>query len=105
MVPLYEQFEDEPGHNQGQQDLNNLPDNPGNGSPPGLTQETRRSEANKSGIKPRSKSSRKNKSHRQYQLLLRTVHVDVGLEALTGGATTIDSSQEKLNPIVTTITG
>ncbi|KAA6383003.1 MAG: hypothetical protein EZS28_021466 [Streblomastix strix] len=53
MGPQQEQSEDEPEQDQGQQDLNNLPDNPGNEGPPGLTQETRRSEANKSSIEPR----------------------------------------------------
>ncbi|KAA6386938.1 MAG: hypothetical protein EZS28_017538 [Streblomastix strix] len=56
-----EQSEDGPEQDQGQLDLNNLSDNPGNEGPPGLTQETRRSEANKSSTKSRSKSSRKKK--------------------------------------------
>ncbi|KAA6399997.1 MAG: hypothetical protein EZS28_004473 [Streblomastix strix] len=42
-----EQSEDDPEQDQGQLDLNNLPDDPGNEGPPGLTQETRRSEAKK----------------------------------------------------------
>ncbi|KAA6378668.1 MAG: hypothetical protein EZS28_025803, partial [Streblomastix strix] len=50
-----EQSEDEPEQDQGQLDLNNLPDNPENESSLGLMQETRRSEANKGSIKPRSK--------------------------------------------------
>ncbi|KAA6381067.1 MAG: hypothetical protein EZS28_023409, partial [Streblomastix strix] len=56
-----EQSEDGPEQDQGQLDLNNLPDNPENEGPPGLTQETRRSEANKGSSKSRSKSSRKKK--------------------------------------------
>ncbi|KAA6363272.1 MAG: hypothetical protein EZS28_041203 [Streblomastix strix] len=57
MGPEQEQSEDGPEQNQGQLDFNNHPDNPGNEYPPGLTQETRRSEANKGSFKPRSKSS------------------------------------------------
>ncbi|KAA6361281.1 MAG: hypothetical protein EZS28_043193 [Streblomastix strix] len=64
MGPEQEQSEDEPEHDQGQLDLNNLPDNPGNEGPPGLTQETRRSEANQGSTKSRSKSSRKKKKGR-----------------------------------------
>ncbi|KAA6384267.1 MAG: hypothetical protein EZS28_020203, partial [Streblomastix strix] len=56
-----EQSEDGPEQDQGQQNLNNLQDNPENESPPGLTQETRRSQANKGSTKSRSKSSRKKK--------------------------------------------
>ncbi|KAA6394424.1 MAG: hypothetical protein EZS28_010048 [Streblomastix strix] len=52
-----EQSEDEPEQELGQLDLNNFPDNPEIDGPPGLTQETRRSEANKGYIKPRYKSS------------------------------------------------
>ncbi|KAA6388483.1 MAG: hypothetical protein EZS28_015990 [Streblomastix strix] len=107
MGPEQEQSEDEPEHDQGQLDLNNLPDNPGNEGPLGLTQETRRSEANKGSSKPRLKSSRKKmKGYRQLQLRFRTAHADVGQEALTGGETIRDSSQQKLNSrTTTTITG
>ncbi|KAA6392031.1 MAG: hypothetical protein EZS28_012440 [Streblomastix strix] len=56
-----EQSEDSPEQEQRQLDLNNLPNNPENEGPPGLTQETRRSEANKGCIKTRPKSSRKKK--------------------------------------------
>ncbi|KAA6401268.1 MAG: hypothetical protein EZS28_003206 [Streblomastix strix] len=59
-----EQTEDRLEQDQGQQDLNNLRDNPGYEGPPGLSQETRRSEANKSSTKSRSKSSRKKKKGR-----------------------------------------
>ncbi|KAA6403438.1 MAG: hypothetical protein EZS28_001030 [Streblomastix strix] len=101
-----EQSEDEPEQDQGQVHFNNLPDNTKNEGSPGLTQETRRSEANKGRIKPRPKSSRKKKKgRRQRQLLLRTTHADVGLEALTGGATTRDSFLEKLNPSIATTSG
>ncbi|KAA6403182.1 MAG: hypothetical protein EZS28_001308 [Streblomastix strix] len=64
MGPEQEQSEDKPEHDQDQLDLNNLPDNPENEGPPGLTQETRRSEANKGSTKSRSKSSRKKKKGR-----------------------------------------
>ncbi|KAA6369106.1 MAG: hypothetical protein EZS28_035367 [Streblomastix strix] len=56
-----EQSEDRPEQDQGQLDLNNLPDNPGNQGQLGLTQETRRSEANKGRTKSRTKYSRKKK--------------------------------------------
>ncbi|KAA6379587.1 MAG: hypothetical protein EZS28_024885 [Streblomastix strix] len=59
--PEQEQSEDEPEQDQGQQDINNLPDNPGNEGSLGHIQETRRKEANKGSTKPRSKSSRKKK--------------------------------------------
>ncbi|KAA6374845.1 MAG: hypothetical protein EZS28_029629 [Streblomastix strix] len=59
MGPEQEQSEEELKQDQHQLDLNNLPDNPGNEGPPGLTQETRRSEANKGRAKPRLKSSPK----------------------------------------------
>ncbi|KAA6396716.1 MAG: hypothetical protein EZS28_007753 [Streblomastix strix] len=59
-----EQSEDEPEHDLGQLNLNNLSENPGNEGPSGLTQETRRSEANKGSTKSRSKSSRKKKKGR-----------------------------------------
>ncbi|KAA6371061.1 MAG: hypothetical protein EZS28_033413, partial [Streblomastix strix] len=64
MGPEQVQSEDEPEQDQGQQDLNNLPDIPGNEGPPGLTQETRRSQANQGSTKSRSKSSRKKKKGR-----------------------------------------
>ncbi|KAA6367071.1 MAG: hypothetical protein EZS28_037400, partial [Streblomastix strix] len=64
MGPEQEQFEEEPKQDQGQLDLNNLPDNPENERPPGLTQETRRSEANQGCIKPCPKSSLKKKQGR-----------------------------------------
>ncbi|KAA6358431.1 MAG: hypothetical protein EZS28_046043 [Streblomastix strix] len=59
-----DQSEDEPEQDQGQLDLNNLPDNPENEGPLRLTQETRRSEANKGSTKLRSKSSHKKKKGR-----------------------------------------
>ncbi|KAA6359933.1 MAG: hypothetical protein EZS28_044540 [Streblomastix strix] len=98
-----EQFEDEPEQDQNQLDLNNLPDNPENQGPSRLPQETRRSEANNCGIKISPKSSRRKKNGcRQHQLRFRTAHAGVGLEALIGGATTRDSSLEKLNLYITT---
>ncbi|KAA6394629.1 MAG: hypothetical protein EZS28_009846 [Streblomastix strix] len=52
MDPEQEQSQDEPGQDQGQLDLNNLPDNPRNEGLSRLTQETRRSKANKGSTKP-----------------------------------------------------
>ncbi|KAA6361022.1 MAG: hypothetical protein EZS28_043451, partial [Streblomastix strix] len=103
--PEQEQSEDEPEQAQRQQDLNNHPNNPENESSSGLKQETRRCDANKVSIKPRPKSSlKKNNGRWQRQLRLRTAHADVGLEALTGGATTKDPSLEELNLSITTTT-
>ncbi|KAA6384575.1 MAG: hypothetical protein EZS28_019897 [Streblomastix strix] len=79
---MLEQSVDELEQDYGQQDLNNLLDNPENEGPPGLTQETKRSEANKSCVKPRSKSSYKKKNHWPRQLRLQTAHADADLEAL-----------------------
>ncbi|KAA6381659.1 MAG: hypothetical protein EZS28_022812, partial [Streblomastix strix] len=55
--PGQEQSEDEPEQNQRKQDLNNIPDNQENKGLIGLKQETRRSDANKSSIKTRLRSS------------------------------------------------
>ncbi|KAA6396922.1 MAG: hypothetical protein EZS28_007550 [Streblomastix strix] len=53
------QSQKEPEQDQGQLNINNVPDNLQNEGPPGHTQETRRSKTNKGSIKPRTKSSRK----------------------------------------------
>ncbi|KAA6376486.1 MAG: hypothetical protein EZS28_027985 [Streblomastix strix] len=101
-----EQSEDGPEQDQGQQNFNNLPDKQENESSLGLIQDTRRSEANKGSIKSRPKSSRKmKKGHQQRQLRLRKAHANISLKALTGGATTRNSSLEKLSSSITTATG
>ncbi|KAA6393088.1 MAG: hypothetical protein EZS28_011384 [Streblomastix strix] len=78
-----EQPKDDPQQDHDQLDLNNLPDNPENQGLPG----------------------KKKKGGQQRQFRFLTALADVGLEALIGGATTRDSSLEKLNPGIATTTG
>ncbi|KAA6396366.1 MAG: hypothetical protein EZS28_008112 [Streblomastix strix] len=99
MGPEQEQSEDEPEKDKGYLDINNFSDIQDKEGSSGHTQETRRGDANKCCNKTRPNLPRKKKRSRQLrQLYLRTAHTDVGLETLTGGATTSDSSQEKLKP-------
>ncbi|KAA6397977.1 MAG: hypothetical protein EZS28_006503 [Streblomastix strix] len=60
-IPEQEQSENGSEQDQGQLDLNYLPDNPGSEGPSELTQKTRMNEANKDSSKPGPKSSSKNK--------------------------------------------